>query len=93
MCAREVADIGGAVQMREQGSRADVIARRLGVVTRDTGDRAMSQLYEKGQLGLPSWAVRAGGRLPVSAAVGPAGQQASAARYPEIGRASCRERV
>lgn len=66
--------------MREQGSRADVIARRLGVVTRDTGDRAMSQLYEKGQLGLPSWAVRAGGRLPVSAAVGPAGQQASAAR-------------
>ena len=69
--------------MREQGSRADIIARRLGVTARGTGDTrggATSQLYEKGQLGLPSWAAKVGGGLRVGTAFGPGGQRASAAR-------------
>ena len=69
--------------MREQGSRADIIARRLGVTARGTGDtrgEATSQLYEKGQLGLPSWAAKVGGGLRVGTAFGSGGQRASAAR-------------
>ena len=69
--------------MREQGSRADIIARRLGPITQDAGDaggRTMSQPCERGQLGLPSWAARVGGGVPIGAARGPVGPRVSVAR-------------